>query len=199
MQKLIGLIAIVIVCSLPVLAQKERQGQREGERGASRGGGSQVGAGHIPARGPAPAPRAGRPQAPPQPRDKPQEEPHRTFRDQPAHPEAPHVHPENDQWVGHDSGRNDAHYHLDRPWEHGHFNGVIGPRHVYRLEGGRPDRFRFGSGFFSIAPYDLSFAGDWLWDSDDIVLYDDPDHDGWYLAYNVRLGTYCHVQYLGPA
>ena len=121
----------------------------------------------------------------------------RNFAEQPGHPNAPHVDANNDRWIGHDSGRNDASYHLDRPWEHGHFPGAFGASHVYRLRGGNRDRFGFDGFFFGVAPADYDYCNDWLWDSDDIVLYADPDHVGWYLAYNARLGTYIHVQFLG--
>ena len=122
--------------------------------------------------------------------------PQRNYSDKAGHPNVPHVDKGN-KWVGHDTGRNDPHYHLDQPWQHGHFTGGFGPSHRWRLAGGGPGRFWFNGWYWSVAPYDVGFCDGWLWDSDDIIIYDDPDHIGWYLAYNVRLGTYVHVMYMG--
>jgi hypothetical protein len=117
--------------------------------------------------------------------------------DKTGHPEVPHVHAKNDQWVGHDSGPNDAHYHIDQPWAHGRFTGGFGPQHVFVLAGGNRERFWFGNFFWDVAAYDYNIVAGWNWAGDQIVIYEDPDHVGWYLAYNPRLGTYAHVEYLG--
>lgn len=182
----LGILTILTLCCVAVWAQPEQRGRQQAP--------SRVGGGHIPAHGPRPTTTPARAPAPARTGTA---ETRVNHSDQAGHPSAPHVHANTDTWIGHDTGKNDANYHLDHPWEHGHFGGEIGASHVYRLTGGTRERFGFDGFFFSVASYDYSDCADWNWDSDDIVLYADPDHDGWYLAYNVRLGTYVHVMYLG--
>jgi len=192
MRRTFGVCLMLLAACAFAAAQKKGGG---GGRPPSGGhpptapGHPEVGGGHIPARGPAPATREA-------PRPKPSA-PARKYDDQKGHPPAPHVHAKDDRWIGHNDGRHDLRYHLDHPWEHGHFPGAYGRSHVWRLGGGGPGRFWFGGFFFSVAVVDVAFCDGWLWDSDDIVLYDDPDDPGYYLAYNVRLGVYVHVLYLG--
>jgi hypothetical protein len=178
MTRLGVILAVLLLVSVPAF------GQHSEKKGEKHGGGKQTKA-YAPAHGPAKVRNSGR--TTPQAHD---------YRDAQGHPNAPHVHPDG-TWVGHDSGRKDVRYHLDHPWEHGRFTGGFGRRHFYRLAGGGRDRFWFGGYYFSVAPYEYDYCNDWLWNQDQVVIYNDPDHVGWYLAFNVRLGRYLHVMFLG--
>ena len=167
--------------------------QEKGRGGGGGGARPGVGGGHIPAHGPAavrtPAPARA-------PEHAPANENH-VQADVKGHPEVPHVDARNDRWVGHTSGRDDAHYHLATPWAHGHFTDGFGRDHVFVLAGGNRERFWFNNFYWDVAAYDYNIVADWNWSGDQVVIYEDPDHVGWYLAYNSRLGTYAHVEYLG--
>jgi hypothetical protein len=109
----------------------------------------------------------------------------------------PHVN--NDHWYGHDRP-NDARYRIAHPFEHGHFE-KFGPSYRYEIVRIDRDHHRFwfpGGFFFEVALWDWPVCADWCWDcGDDFIIYEDPDHIGWYLLYNIHTGVYVHVQYLG--
>lgn len=182
MKRSAGFLAMVLVLSLAAFGQDGNR-ERGGERGV-------VGGGRAPEHGPAPYRGQARGD------QRRGGEQNRNFSDRPGHPDAPHVHADG-RWIGHDGGRDDERYHMDRPWAHGRFEGGFGPQHIWRLGGGGPGRFWFNGFYFGVSPYDLAYVNGWNWYGDDVVIYDDPDHPGWYLAYNTRLGTYAHVQYIG--
>src|SRR5206468_632980 len=133
-KNIIGLLAM----GLMLLVANSAQGRGGEQRGGGHGG---FGGGHIPDRGPAPAriqePGLGQREA--------------------EHREVPHVETDG-RWMGHDSGRNDPHYHLDHPFDRGRFTGGFGRDHVFRLEGGNRERFGFNGFFFGVAPYDYAFV-----------------------------------------
>ena len=184
-------ISIVLLFASAALAQP-------GEHRGGFGGHFPSGPPHGPTPMPAPPPQPTRVAPPPQTHVVPP--PPMQQRREPIPIERrPHVEPEG-RWVGHEGGRDDDRYRMSRPWPRGRFAGPIGRGHVYRLHGWDAPRHRFwfGNAFFLVAPYDWDYVDDWNWDADDVVLYEDPDHPGWYLAYNTRLGTYAHVEYEGP-
>lgn len=170
----------------------------------SSAGSPQARGGQAHAAPPARAPQATRPRA--NQGHVPSAPPARSDKSAPREPEhfstghindTPHVN--HNTWYGHEPA-NDARFHLDKPFEHGHF-AHVGANYRYRvsrIDAGNREFWLPGGFFFQIADFDWALASDWCWDcGDDFTVYEDPDHPGWYLVYNVQTGAYVHAQYMG--
>jgi hypothetical protein len=170
-----------------------------------------VGGGHLPAHGPALA-KAGEPMRVPASapgRRSGARSSNFIAEDEKGHPNVPHVDARDDQWVGHNIAADDPVYHLDHLWAHGRFTGGFGPQHLFALAFDKMDpvtgqwlseglnRLSFGGFYWNIAGYDYNVAALWKWAGDQVAIYQDPVHIGWYLAYNPRVGSFAHVEYLG--
>jgi len=110
----------------------------------------------------------------------------------------PHV--SNDHWYGHDRP-DDRRYHLDHPFEHGHF-AHFGPTYRYNIVRIDPNLHRFwlpSGEYFEVPAWDWPLAAGWCWtcNADDFVIYEDPDHPGWYLLYDLATGAFVHALFLG--
>ncbi len=173
-------LTLALCMSTPVLAEHPQE-----HGGQEHGGGTVHGnRGHIPQQGPAPRQGGARPEV--------------ERREGGRVNSLPHVN--NNHWCGHDRP-NDRRYVIGHPYEHGRFEH-FGPSYRYGIERFDRDhhRFWFPGGFsFEIASWDWPLAEDWCWDcgGDNFVVYDDPDHPGWYLVYNSQTGAYIHAQYMG--
>ncbi|HEV7507219.1 MAG TPA: hypothetical protein VGS07_20180 [Thermoanaerobaculia bacterium] len=175
------LLTLTVLGTLPLSGQRGPQ-QRGPQRGPQQHARPRANQGHPP---PAPSARRG-------PGGQPEPERFDGGRTNGM----PHVN--HDRWYGHDRA-DDPRFHQTRAFEHGRFSRV-GPSYRYGVS--RFDRvghrFWLGSSAFLVAPFDWALAADWCWDcGEDFVVYDDPDHPGWYLLYNLETGGYIHVQYGG--
>ena len=74
--------------------------------------------------------------------------------------------------------------------------GRIPPAPTHReAPQGKPEAERHPNGKINetqqVADWDWPICADWCWDcGDDFVVYEDPDHIGWYMLYNVH-GSLC--------
>jgi hypothetical protein len=95
-----------------------------------------------------------------------------------------------------DEGRGDRGLH--KGWyKHGRYKDV---RHVWKIRTFEVRSRRVilvDRSTWVIASYDIPHCRDWAWDRDEVYVYDDDRHPGWYLLFNARLGRSVHVEFFG--
>src|SRR5215469_12074258 len=123
---------------------------------------------------------------------------------------------DDDDWDRHDNGRHrgwdnphNPHYYR---WDYGDDDDRIRLR--YRYPYGRYDHVRrvyivrayeprvrriilYDHSAWIVAYYDVPRCRDWDWGRDEVYVYDDDYHPGWYLLFNPRLGRSVHVEFWG--
>jgi hypothetical protein len=114
-----------------------------------------------------------------------------------------HDHGKHKGWDKHDRDDHrdwDADHDRIRPghaYPHGRYEHV---REVYvarRFDPRTRHIFLLDNSDWVVASYDVARCRDWEWDRDQVYVYDDDHHPGWYLLFNPRLGRYVHVEYFG--
>jgi hypothetical protein len=84
-----------------------------------------------------------------------------------------------------------------RHYPHGRYPDVRGRYVAVRIDYRTRHVFLYDHSDWVVADYDLPRCRDWAWDRDEVYVYDDDHHPGWYLLFNARLGRYVHVEYFG--
>jgi hypothetical protein len=124
-------------------------------------------------------------------------------------------HGEGDRDEHHDNGRHEGQFKNAsrddyRDWDHEHDRIAPGRHyphgryeHVRESYVARSLDYRtrrvvlYDRSNWIVASYDLDRCHDWQWDRDNVYVYDDDHHAGWYLLFNARLGRYVHVEFSG--
>ncbi len=87
---------------------------------------------------------------------------------------------------------------LHRGWyKHGRYEGVRRVYHIRTYDVRTRRVILVDRSTWVVASYDAPRCRDWDWDRDEVYVYDDDRHPGWYLLFNSRMGRYVHVEFFG--
>lgn len=84
-----------------------------------------------------------------------------------------------------------------RRYPHGHYEHVKEPFVARSIDYRTRAVVLHDSSNWVVASYDVDRCRDWRWDHDQVYVYDDDHHPGWYLLFNARLGRSVHVEFSG--